>query len=444
MTITPTWVALDNDQFSSAQTTTIGGAHSFTAGDYILVFAQATSDFHTAGLNASFGISDNASTNSITWTTVDTTTLYNGTPLGTSFRSQMRAWISDQLTANETITITVDGNTGGTQLYYYAAQLLTITSTGTLSVVQSDDAGGSATIPTVTFPGTPAPGLLIACTAGINDSDSGNVTWEAAPTNWTQLASAVSSIDGAPSRVLVSTTSTSTTVTDSISIGSGDEYAYHAIGIELAESSPTTFGEGTSSLAVTTAATGTRTRFGAGSSSLAVTASAAGARTLFGVGSSSLAVSASATGTRTRFGAGSSALAVTTTGTGQRTAVGSGSSTLAVTTTATGTRTLFGAGTAALAVTAAATGTLAGTTFGVGSSSLAVTATATGTRTRFGVGTSTLAITTSASGAATSAATVDVDHRAWPAPARHRVVATDPRHRAWPAPARHTATGGHP
>jgi len=49
-----------------------------------------------------------------------------------------------------------------------------------------------------------------------------------------------------------------------------------------------------------------------------------------------------------------------------------------------------------------------------------------------------------ATATATSAATVDVDHHAWPAPPRHRIVAGDPRHRAWQAPARHTATGGHP
>lgn len=310
MAITATVRTVTNGGLSSSQTDTLGGAREYTAGNWILVLATATRNGHTAGLDAAFGIDDDASTNDPTWTEVDASTTYDP---GGDFGTQTKAWLSDELTATESFTITIDGNTGDTNGFFYGAQVVELAADGDISVTQSDDGGGSEASPDVVFGSTPS-GYQLAVWSLIHD---GTASMPTAPTNFAKVSGGVSTASGTATQLLESSTNTSTTVSYAPTTSGGD-FGLAAIGIEFAESGGGTVeiglaAETDTALAVTASAGAVSVAIGIASetdSALAATALPGAATVSTGIASetdTALAVAISAGAVSTAVGIGSEA-----------------------------------------------------------------------------------------------------------------------------------------
>ena len=162
---------------TTAAQTLSSPATAFTAGRRIVVIGGAERNNHTAGLDSAFSISDDATTNSITWTERHVSTILdNG-----NFDTQVKVWTSNELTDNETITITIDGNDAGTETFRCRMQICEFTGgDGTLALVDSDGSTVAAE-PATDLGSAPSTGQLFV---GMRWGGGGN-TWDAEPANFT-------------------------------------------------------------------------------------------------------------------------------------------------------------------------------------------------------------------------------------------------------------------
>jgi hypothetical protein len=191
------------------------------------VWAFGYSNSHTDGLDDDFSVDDNASTNTIVWTEVASTTRYDHDE---DSRSQLKLFLSSELTANETFTVTADFDDQGTSTYLCGALFGEVSSdSGSVSVVQSDPGGGLITSPDIVFGSTPASYQLV-CWYFLQ---SGTATLPAEPAGFTDVAGASST--GVEACQLMESSSNTTATISYAPTSSGSTFGYHAIGVELTD-----------------------------------------------------------------------------------------------------------------------------------------------------------------------------------------------------------------
>jgi len=223
--ITATVRQVQNTGFSSSQTLA-SSSHSWTAGNRILVFGAALRDFHGSGLGAAFVVSGG----SLSWTEVDATTIFNNLAPDDDVSGQCKLWISPVLLSTSSFAITIDANNAGSQSFYYGMQLVELSADGEITVVQSDDAGGAGSSPSIVFGASPADHQLAWW---MLSHDTANCTMPAAPANFAKVTGGVSTARGQATQLLESTTNTSTTIAYTPS--STNSFQFHAVGVELEE-----------------------------------------------------------------------------------------------------------------------------------------------------------------------------------------------------------------
>jgi hypothetical protein len=205
-TITP--ITFVNTVFTIPDTANTG-SQSFTSGRRIWVIASAASNFHGNGLGANWGISDNASSNTISWTQRGLSSIIDS--VDPDLRLQCVVWSSSELTSNESFTITVDPNTGGSGDQYYIHLTVVEFTGGDGTVAQAVGFElGLTDEETVTLSGAPSSHQLLVALGLLGAS----VTWDADPSDFTTIAALQDESDGgAPSTALESTANTSAMVT---------------------------------------------------------------------------------------------------------------------------------------------------------------------------------------------------------------------------------------
>ncbi len=228
-----TWLYADSDGDTAAATKTAAGL-AFTAGDIALVVGFAIPDGH--GDSFSMGVTDNASTNNPTWSTLATgaTNTYDNV----NYPAKLVLIVSDALTANETFDVTIDYHTGNAQQYYGVLGVARLTGvTGALVQAAVSNIGGFRDDDgSCTFGSAPTAGSLQLAVVGHISGDD-TVTWDTPPTNFTQVTgSTASSVGSMGISAISSTTATSTTVAWGFEDGTTDTLGINMLLVELAAS----------------------------------------------------------------------------------------------------------------------------------------------------------------------------------------------------------------
>lgn len=306
---------------------------SYISGRRIWVIAHAQEYFHDTGF--SWAISDDASTNSITWNAAGTSS--EDESEGSNLGTQVQVWYSSELTANESFTITVDPNDGSGNSYLGALLVFETTDNdGSLEQTIVFDIATSNNSNTINFGSSPSLTQVVACFSNV---DSATSDWDAAPTNWSKVTNCEADGDtgngqAACALLIDSTTNTSTGVTQTID-APGTTPSYWMVALEFAETGVKT-GSGNAAIAVATAASGNKSTTGSGDAPVNVAASASGNKSTTQSGSAAIAVTASASGNKIRYGSGNATIGIAASATGAKQVTGSGNLFTDVTTRAVG------------------------------------------------------------------------------------------------------------
>ena len=215
-------------EWSNPTATYSTGGIAYTAGDRIVVCVDAFRDNHSVGLGANWGISDDATTNSITWTELIRSGIDESS--GANFFNESVCFYSSALTDDETIDVTIDPHTGGGQAFFYVgnvADLVSWAGTFEQDAKASESNGDTGSI---TFDSAPSE-FQFVWTGAITDD---TVTWDTIETDFTVLAGSEHNDTGvAGSRIATSTTATATLYADGYT--SSTTYSTHIIAMELTE-----------------------------------------------------------------------------------------------------------------------------------------------------------------------------------------------------------------
>lgn len=128
-----TWLYAQGDGASAVQTQTAASL-SFFAGDRIVVWGFAMSNGN--GDVYSPAVTDTASTNNPTWTSL--ATCATNTTSSSAFCTKLVSFVSDALIANETFDITFDPQSGSANTYFISMGVGRLTSVSTLVQVSTD------------------------------------------------------------------------------------------------------------------------------------------------------------------------------------------------------------------------------------------------------------------------------------------------------------------
>lgn len=204
-----TWLYADSDGNAAAATKGSGDL-SFLAGDRILVVGFAIPNGH--GDSYSMGVTDNATTNDPTWSTLATgaTNTYDSA----GYPAKLVLLISSALTADETFTVTLDPHTGNTQTYYIVLGVARLTGiTGSLAqAAVGAIAGANVDDATCAFGSSPTAGNLQLMIVGHISGDD-TVTWDTVPTDFSQVSGSTASSVGSMGMSAISSTTASATGT---------------------------------------------------------------------------------------------------------------------------------------------------------------------------------------------------------------------------------------
>ncbi|MEZ5409594.1 MAG: hypothetical protein R2761_16310 [Acidimicrobiales bacterium] len=357
MTAAITWLYSDSDGNTDQQTKTAAGL-SFLTGDRILVVGFTIPD----GWGDAFamGVTDTASTNNPTWSTLATgaTNTYDSA----GYPAKLVLLISDELTADETFDITLDPHTGNTNAHYMVLGIARLTGiTGSLAqAAVGAIAGANVDDATCTFGSSPTAGNLQLMIVGHIAGDD-SVTWDTPPTDFAQVSgSTATSVGNMGISAISSTTATATGTTWGYENAGSFKYGINALKIELeaAAGGPV---EGTATLTYggAVSATGTPTRLGTAASSYGGTVAATGQVQHLGTAALGYGGTVTATGTIPPV-TGTAALAYggSVAASGQVTHTGSASLAYGGSVASAGQPTRHGTGASSYGGSAAATGTV--------------------------------------------------------------------------------------
>lgn len=191
------------DVVKSDITETLTLTVSAVAGTHVAVLSQATCFFHTNGLGADWAISDDASTNSITWTQRHLSVIDRR-----GLDDQIAVYVSDEITANETFDITLDAHSG-TSTYYWSGVALGVSGGDGTFVQVASNYETNPTDGNVTFKSTPSgyQTLTAFTTTGLT------ATWDTPPTGFADISGTDTlSGNGCQTGSCESSTNTSTTL----------------------------------------------------------------------------------------------------------------------------------------------------------------------------------------------------------------------------------------
>lgn len=223
-----TWLYADSDGDTAAQTKTASGL-SFLTGDRILVVGFAYSGGH--GSTHAMGVTDNASTNNPTWSTLASSA--TNTLSSSAFPTKLVLLISDELTADETFDITIDWQTGSTNDYYGALGVARITGTTGVLVHSDDDIGAYRDDDaTCTFAGAATSGNLVAMVVG--HGGPAPYTYDTPPANFAQISGSTSTTTGDTGFSAISSiTTTASSVSWGYEANTNDADFMCAVALEL-------------------------------------------------------------------------------------------------------------------------------------------------------------------------------------------------------------------
>lgn len=223
-----TWLYADSDADTAAQTKTASGL-SFLAGDRILVVGFAFSGGH--GSTHNMGVTDNASTNDPTWSTL-VSSAYN-TLSSSAFPTRMTMLLSSELTADETFDVTIDWQTGSANDYYGVLGVARVTgTTGTLVRSGSDIGAYRDDDASCSLGGAAASGNLVVMAVG--HGGPAPYTYDTPPANFAQISGSTSTTTGnAGMSAISSTTTTASSVAWGYEANTNDAEFMCACAIEL-------------------------------------------------------------------------------------------------------------------------------------------------------------------------------------------------------------------
>ena len=180
---------------------------------YVIAYGQRNS-FTTA---FSWAITDDASSNTITWNNEGTSSLFNNI-YGSSFGSQMQVWRSSTLTSTETFTITVDPSDASSNSWFRSLVVIQVSGNG-LTLAQSSAFQSESNQSTITasYGSAPAGDQLAIFFASI--PDTGAFAWDAAPTGWSKSSGGETTSGLVVATVFESTSNTDSNVTASVTTG---------------------------------------------------------------------------------------------------------------------------------------------------------------------------------------------------------------------------------
>lgn len=205
ITLTTRYTDSDGDAAAATKTST---SQSFTAGNRVMVVAHALRNGHSAGFGVNWAVTDSATTNNPTWTELAFGNVNNWSA---TFEMQSVLFVSSELTATESFTVTIDANSGGAETFYYVLQVFEVTGANGALVQAGASTATTTTSGAPTLGAAPAGYQLIIGTA-LCSGDS--IVWNAAPSNFSAVSgSTVTPVGGMSASVCSSTTNTGTSVT---------------------------------------------------------------------------------------------------------------------------------------------------------------------------------------------------------------------------------------
>lgn len=218
-----------NGSANTAVASYSSGDVAYTSGRRLLVYTQAERNGHTNGFGTDFAITDDATTNSITWTRED---FLSDVLQGATFACESQVWYSSELTANETFDITSDPDSTSTiDLYFTSLGILEVENwDGTFDQVNSEAVEASSG--SVTWSPAPSSGDQ-QLTLSQFQNDSAPSSWNTPASGFAVISGSENSAAGAQ-RALISTTNTTATISDGYS-GGGTTYNCHRWGLTLNE-----------------------------------------------------------------------------------------------------------------------------------------------------------------------------------------------------------------
>lgn len=286
-----------------------------------------------------------------------------------SGKLRQEIWYKDNPTAGtDTVTITIAG--GNAQKVH--AHVFSVQNGNVTGLKDRAIQNGTADSGQVTLGAAQAADDLGVVSAAIYTT-SGTITWDGGETALAgQLSdfwlSEIAHEDG-----------TTATVFDWSNTGNSADRSTICFTIPVAAGGPKT-GTATSSVVVTTSATGQKTGKGTATSSVVTTIAPTGLRTAKGTATSAAAVTVGGITTqRTAKGTATSSATVALTATGAK--AGTASSAVAIAVSATGEKTGKGTGSSSVVVSVTATGVKVGAKTGTATSAITVAVTATGAKT---------------------------------------------------------------
>jgi hypothetical protein len=224
-----TWLYSDSDADTPAGEKTASGL-SFLAGDRILVVGYAYSNGN--GSTHAMGVTDNAATNNPTWSVL-ASSAYN-TLSSSAFATRMTILLSDELTADETFSVTLDYQTGSGNTYYGVMGVARVTGiTGVLVRSGSDIGAYRDDDATCALGGAVASGNLALMVLGM--SGPAPFTVDTVPTDFTQVTGSTSTTTGDTGITAIkSTSTTASSISWGYEAASNDADFMCAVAIELA------------------------------------------------------------------------------------------------------------------------------------------------------------------------------------------------------------------
>lgn len=243
-----TWLYSQSGGNTSEQTRTATSL-AFQAGDRVLVVGYAMPNGH--GDVYAMAVSDSASTNNPTWSTLVTGT--TNTTSSSAFCTKLVAFISDPLTANETFDITIDWQTGSANDYFGTmgvARLVNVTSAAAVQTAQDIGSNFNDDDAVCTFGGAVTAGnLAVMVVAG---REAGSFSYDSVPADFATISGAAVALDGFHLNAIDSTTATASSVAWGFESVGGD-YNLCSLAFELEAGGGGGGGSATATPAVITA-----------------------------------------------------------------------------------------------------------------------------------------------------------------------------------------------